>query len=283
MSGSRVFGRASRHAKRDVRANEHGAARFRYEGGHRTVPKGVARWSPRWEATTYECSSWNGFGVQKSIGRIAGRDARGRYQAHLGYARPSRKDSHARRLTRSAAKTSGDNGARAFEVPPNHGDATLVQTARASLVGIASGGVRARGLGRSQGRERAVTDTMEGCPGRGCAPLNQGCNCGSGLEGQCPANLTARGAAGGAATEVRAPVPSRRRRHSEVGTVSVAPPAALSFGRHGAGGRHPRRGAPHLRSRRRRCEAQGVRARGHAGRSLAGRRATRGVRRDRID
>jgi len=61
------------------------------------VPKGVARWSPRWEATTYECSSWNGFGVQKSIGRIAGRDARGRYQAHLGYARPSLKDSHATR------------------------------------------------------------------------------------------------------------------------------------------------------------------------------------------
>jgi len=175
MSGSRVFGRADRRAK-DVRANEHGAARLRYEGGCRTAPQGVARWSPRQEATTYECSSWNGFGVQKSIGRIAGRDARGRYQAHLGYAQPSRKESHARRLTRSAARRSGDNGARTFEVPSNHGDTTLVQTARASLVGIASGGVRARGLGRSQGRERAVTDTMEGCPGRGRAPLNQGCN-----------------------------------------------------------------------------------------------------------
>jgi len=35
------------------------------------------------------------FGVQKSIGRIAGRDAHGRYQAHHGHARPSSKESHA--------------------------------------------------------------------------------------------------------------------------------------------------------------------------------------------
>jgi len=35
------------------------------------------------------------FGVQKSIGRIAGLDARGRYQAHLGHARPSSKETHA--------------------------------------------------------------------------------------------------------------------------------------------------------------------------------------------
>lgn len=247
------------------------------------VPQGIARRSPRWETAEHECSSWNGFGVQKSIGRIADRDARGRYQAHHGNARSSSKESLARRLTRSAARRSSDNGARAREASSNHGDTHGIQTARASLVGIASGGVRARGLGKSQGRERAVTDTMEGCPGRGCAPLNQGCYRGSGLEGECPASLTASGAAGGAATEVRAPVPSRRRRHSEVGTVSVAPPAALSFGRHGAGGRHPRRGAPHLRSRRRRCEVRGVRAAGPTGRSRAGRRATRGVRRDRID
>jgi hypothetical protein len=128
MSGARVFGRASRRSERDVRANEHGAARLRYEGGHRTAPRGVARCSSRWEATTYECSSWNGFGVQKSIGRIAGRDARGSYQAHLGYARPSRKESHARRLTRRAARRSGDNGAQTFEAPSNHGDATLVSS-----------------------------------------------------------------------------------------------------------------------------------------------------------
>jgi len=49
--------------------------------------------SLRWETAKHECSSWNGFGVQTSIGRIAGRDARGRYQAHHGYARPSPKDS----------------------------------------------------------------------------------------------------------------------------------------------------------------------------------------------
>jgi len=216
--------------------------------------------SLRWETTEHECSSWNGFGVQKSIGRIAGRDARGRYQAHLGHARPSLKESPAPRLTRDAAKRADDNGARVLEASSNHGDTEKAQTARASLVGIASGGVRARGLGKSQGRERAVTDTMEGCPGRGCVPLNQGRDCDSGFEGECFASLTAREAAGGAATEVRAPVPLGRRRHSEVGTVSVAPPAALSFGRHGAGGRHPRRGAPVMRSRRRRCEVRGVRA-----------------------
>jgi hypothetical protein len=33
--------------------------------------------SSRWDTTKYECSSWNGFGVQTSIGRITGRDARG--------------------------------------------------------------------------------------------------------------------------------------------------------------------------------------------------------------
>jgi hypothetical protein len=158
MSGSRVFGRANRHAKRDVRANEHGAARLRYEGGHRTVPKGVARWSPRWEATMYECSSWNGFGVQKSIGRIAGRDARGRYQAHHGHARPSSQESLAPRLTRWTATRVSQGGARVIEASSNHGDADWLKAARASLVGIASGGVRARGLGKSQGRERAVAE-----------------------------------------------------------------------------------------------------------------------------
>jgi hypothetical protein len=60
------------------------------------APKGIARArSLRWEAAKHECSSWNGFGVQKSIGRIAGRDARGRYQAHHGNARPSSNQTHA--------------------------------------------------------------------------------------------------------------------------------------------------------------------------------------------
>jgi hypothetical protein len=40
-------------------------------------PKGIARWPLRRETAKHECSSWDGFGVQKSIGRIAGRDARG--------------------------------------------------------------------------------------------------------------------------------------------------------------------------------------------------------------
>jgi len=88
-----VFGRARRREERDILANEHGAERPREEGGPRVVSKGIARArSPRQEATKYECSSRNGFGVQTSIGRIAGRDARGRYQAHLGHARPSTKE-----------------------------------------------------------------------------------------------------------------------------------------------------------------------------------------------
>jgi hypothetical protein len=93
---SRVFGRAEWRAKTTC-VNEHGAARLRYESDPRTKrnqKKRVARArSLRWETTEYECSSWNGFGVQKSIGRIAGRDARGRYQAHLGYVRPSLEES----------------------------------------------------------------------------------------------------------------------------------------------------------------------------------------------
>jgi len=115
MPDPRVFGRAGRHAKTDVRANEHEVERPRYEGGLGQAPKGDCKWSSRWETTKYECSSWNGFGVQKSIGRIAGRDARGRYQAHPGHARPSLKESHATRLTRGAVTRTGDNGAGAKE------------------------------------------------------------------------------------------------------------------------------------------------------------------------
>jgi len=62
----------------------------------------------------------------------------------------------------------------------------------ASLVGIASGGVRARGLGKSQGREHVAVDTMEGCPGRGRASLNQRRGRGPGFEGERSACLTAR-------------------------------------------------------------------------------------------
>jgi hypothetical protein len=90
--------------------NEHGAARFRNESGPWVVcdeRSASHETSLRWETAEHECSSWNGFGVQKSIGRIAGRDARGRYQAHHGHARPSPKESHATRMTRRAAKNIG--------------------------------------------------------------------------------------------------------------------------------------------------------------------------------
>jgi hypothetical protein len=110
MPVSRVFGRVGWSATRDGRVNEHGAARLRDESGpqaacnERSASQGK---SLRWETAEHECSSWNGFGVQKSIGRIAGRDARGRYQAHHGHARPSLKESHTTRMTRGAAKNIG--------------------------------------------------------------------------------------------------------------------------------------------------------------------------------
>jgi len=95
VPGSRVFGRAERHTREDAGVDGHGAARLRDESEPRA---GAAR--PRTGTSRcagkrreHECSSGNGFGVQKSIGRIAGRDARGRYQAHHGHARPSSKES----------------------------------------------------------------------------------------------------------------------------------------------------------------------------------------------
>jgi len=115
---------------------------------------------------------WECFGVQKSIGRTAGRDARGRYQAHHGHARPSSKESQGLGKCLRRVRTKTVRGL--ASAPSNHGDAGRIQAARASLVGIASGGVRARGLGKSKGRERATADTMEGCPSRGRVPLNPG-------------------------------------------------------------------------------------------------------------
>jgi len=109
----------------DVRVDEHGAARFRDESDPRTNAERhrAGTRSLRWEATEHECSSWNGFGVQKSIGRIAGRDARGRYQAHHGHARPSSKESLASRLTRGTVTRTSHDGARVIEASSNHGDA----------------------------------------------------------------------------------------------------------------------------------------------------------------
>jgi len=87
MPAPRVFGRAGEHAKKTFArtgTEPQGSGTRATLGRH--APKGCASQgnrSLRWEATEHECSSWNGFGVQKSIGRIAGRDALGRYQAHL--------------------------------------------------------------------------------------------------------------------------------------------------------------------------------------------------------
>jgi hypothetical protein len=88
-----VSGRASSTRSRRSR----GRARSRKTPGRERPSSGAERPRPRCrslrrEATEHECSSWNGFGVQKSIGRTAGRDARGRYQAPRGHARPRSKE-----------------------------------------------------------------------------------------------------------------------------------------------------------------------------------------------
>jgi hypothetical protein len=79
-------------------------------------------------------------------------------------------------------------------------------------------------------------------------------------------------------TEMRAPVPSWRRRHSEIGTVSVAPQAARSsrdavrgVGTHGVDSSIAEADAGEVRLQRSRGRL--------TGRSRAGRQATRGVRR----
>jgi len=94
MHAAPVFGRATRFAEETTASTS-------------TEPQGSGTWmtlgivlkgflrdvSSRWDATKYECSSWNGFGVQTSIGRITGRDARGSSQEPtFGYARPSSKE-----------------------------------------------------------------------------------------------------------------------------------------------------------------------------------------------
>jgi hypothetical protein len=149
----RVFGRGERGAKgTDVSRGRARAAR----SGRRATPvsrrkayRGI-QGSLHWESAKYGCSSLKCFGVQRSIGRIAGRDARGRYQAHLGHARPSSKETAGGAVTRISG-----GGIRANTVRGPRRSLLTTETkrgahvARASLVGIASGGVRARGLGKS--------------------------------------------------------------------------------------------------------------------------------------
>jgi len=93
----RVFGRAGRGAKRRRFARTSTSRKVRYESEPRegaerppADPRRAALGSGEAWVFELEC-----FGVQKSVGRIAGRDARGRYQAHLGHARPSSKETHA--------------------------------------------------------------------------------------------------------------------------------------------------------------------------------------------
>jgi len=192
--------------------------------------------------------------------------------AHQGHARPSAKESAG--PDEAPARSSGEWGARTITASFNQGRRTLVQAARASLVGIASGGVRARGLGKSKGRERATADTMEGCPSRGCVPLNQG---------RVPAALASRVNAPQASRRAEPADGARKRKCAHrclrgdgdtqrSGRFSVAPPAACSFARRGAGGRHPRREAPRLRSERRRCEPAAFARRTHG--AVAGREAS---------
>jgi len=97
LSGVR-FARLRTHEparEEDVRVGGHGAERLRDESDltseRRKASRRIGRCAGK--ATKHECSSWNGFGVQKSVGRIAGREVRGSYQAPLGNARPRSKES----------------------------------------------------------------------------------------------------------------------------------------------------------------------------------------------
>jgi len=138
----------------------------------------------------------------------------------------------------------------------------VARIARGSLVGITPGGVRARGLGMSQGRERAVVDTTKGCPSRGCVPLNQGVTRGSGFEGECFALLQVREAADGAVTDSALTGAFVATRHSEVETVfdGSSSRAPLSRGGPGAKGRHPRCEAPYVAEQAPAMRGSGVRA-----------------------
>jgi len=100
------------------------------------------------------------------------RDARRRHQAPREHARSSSKEEAAahdeRRGLRERAKRCAGPTTCLLTT-----EARKALAARASLVGIAPGGVRARGLGKSKGRERAVAGTTEGCPGRTRDSLNR--------------------------------------------------------------------------------------------------------------
>jgi hypothetical protein len=110
------------------------------------------------------------FGVQKSAGRTFVRGRRERFaRGTRGLARRnerSRGDCAERSKTRA-------NGCGSCDAPLQ---GVVIQLAfmRASLIGIASGGVRARRLGKSQGRERMTKRSMEGCLGLWIRSSKQG-------------------------------------------------------------------------------------------------------------
>jgi hypothetical protein len=96
----------------------------------------------------------SGSECRKSIGRIALRAARTRILPRAR-TRNSSRDGVPRTVTRTSTLERERNDAGASSAPPSRG-AIGHTVLRASLVGIAPGGVRARRLGKSQGREREV-------------------------------------------------------------------------------------------------------------------------------
>jgi len=281
---SRVFGRARWARKETFRAYEHGAARLRDESDLRACAARLRAGfgSLRWETAKHECSSWKRF-RSANVDRTHRRSRRPRELP----SDPADTRDLARRKRRQAFDAQGGvegerqrcAGLEAFLQRRCRGITNRTRKPRRDRTrrGAGSGtrevpGPRARG-DRYDGRVSGS---------RTCPPKPGACSCGSGLEGKCPASLRASGAAGGAATEVRTPVPSRRRRHSEVGTVSFGSSScALPLREAWREGSAPTTRRLHkCGAGRRRCEARGFAA-GLAGQSRAGRRATRGVRRAR--
>jgi len=177
MHGSRhVFGRAGTVRGLDDREDEHGAARLRYVddpryGAERLLARRVIALG-RDEVRVLELERFRSANVDRT-------HHRSRRPRELERAQPS--DTRGLARTKRSDRVHDARTCVERERPWCVGlerlssrSCLVARTARDSLVGIAPGGVRARGLGKSQGRERAVVDTTKGCPDRGCVPLNQG-------------------------------------------------------------------------------------------------------------
>jgi len=216
----------------------------RYEGDLLRVPRGLARDRRAGKATSTRYTS-NGFGVQRSIGRIADRDARAGAKAPLAETRDLARRKRPRAVTRAGAND-GERQRCAGCGPRLLTETRRAQAARASLVGIAPGGVRARGLGRSQGRERAdrrYDGRVSGSWMRLSKPEPRITALASRVN--APYCLRAGGASwrrtnGGARAGVLAATVTLRGRDGFRWLPQLRAPSRT----HGAGGRHPRRGAP---------------------------------------